>query len=161
MRLRSERNQPSRREGYRPPAWFVTKRRTMTTEQDEYMALVRRHGALMDELTVVRRAMAKVSPLPKDEYRIALRPDVDGEDPLNPRTLMDDIVVRDVAMFRAEQMDVHSWWVCCYLNNDSQDRICWAVEASARPKRINWWTTEYPEEPVVYEHEVEARGVAG
>ena len=86
-------------------------------------------------------------------YDIALRPH-GGGDPFHRDALMDDIVVNDVVMFRAEQMDVHSWWVACYLNNDTHDRICWHVEASARPKRINWTTTEFPEEPIVYEHDL-------
>ncbi|MEJ7763859.1 MAG: hypothetical protein WKF86_00020 [Acidimicrobiales bacterium] len=46
-----------------------------------------------------------------DEYRIALRPLSDAADP----DLMDDVVIRDVSMFRAEQMDSNSWWVACYL----------------------------------------------
>jgi len=43
-------------------------------------------------------------------YRVALRPH-DGGDP----DLMDDVVIHDVSMFRAEQMDNNSWWVCCWL----------------------------------------------
>jgi len=43
-------------------------------------------------------------------YRIALRRH-DDADP----DLMDDVVINDVSMVRAEQMDHNSWWVCCYM----------------------------------------------
>lgn len=88
-------------------------------------------------------------------YRIALRPDGEGEDPMDPETLLDDIVVRDVSMFRAEQMEPGRWWVCCYLSGDDpaipDDRITWQV--SARRGRIHWVTSEYPDDAVRYEHE--------
>ena len=72
-------------------------------------------------------------------------------------TLLDDIVVRNVAMFRAEAMDDGEWWVCCYLGEEVGDeRITWSVTAKCRPRRIEWNTTEYPmAADVVYEHEVE------
>lgn len=84
----------------------------------------------------------------------ALRPDVDGADPMHIDTLCDDIVVKNVAMFRAEQMDRDEWWVCCYLNDAGTERICWCVKAEGRPKRIEWRTTEFPVDEVIYEHEV-------
>lgn len=89
------------------------------------------------------------------DYRIAIRPDVRGDDPMNYATLLDDIVVNHVPMFRAEQMSPESWWVCCYLN-DKGDRIAWHVEAKGRPRRIEWTTVEFPDGRVKYEHEVDA-----
>lgn len=86
-------------------------------------------------------------------YRIALRPDVTGEDPLDPATRLDDIVVMRPTMFRAEQLDASTWWVACYLD-DGADRICWNVSASARPKRLDWRGYEYPDPGVIYEHEL-------
>jgi hypothetical protein len=85
----------------------------------------------------------------KPKYDIALRPDVDGEDPFDPATLMDDIVVNGVEMFRAEQMDTNVWWVCCYLRNG--ERIVWDVRAKGRPNRIEWTTTELPDGDFIYE----------
>ena len=60
------------------------------------------------------------------DYRIALRPydseggagqspdewDHDGSGPISPP--LDDIVVKDVEMFRMEDMGDH-FWMCCYL----------------------------------------------
>jgi hypothetical protein len=135
---------------------------------DEYwrrmrLAKMRLANTLSESLAEVRaqiRAIdAELRPPVADAYRIALRPDVDGEDPYSPDTLMDDIVVRDVKMFRAEQMDTHEWWVCCYLDDESSDRICWWVTAKARPRRIEWVTTEFPNAGHVYEHELERAAV--
>lgn len=84
------------------------------------------------------------------DYRIALRPDLDRGDPMEHDTLLDDIVVKDVPMFRAEDMGDH-WWVCCYLGDDgTHDRICWSVRARKKGV-IEWTTTEYPTD-VTYEH---------
>lgn len=128
----------------------------MSEHADESVKLALRVGELTRELTAIRKRQAELSPFPHQDYRIAIRPDDRDDDPMNYSTLMDDIVVRDVAMFRAEQMDTHSWWVACYLNDDSGDRICWNVSAKARPRRIDWTTSEYPQEPLVYEHELKA-----
>ena len=35
-------------------------------------------------------------------------------------TPLDDVVVNDVSMFRAEQMDDNDWWFCCYLNGGDE-----------------------------------------
>lgn len=92
---------------------------------------------------------------PGDEYRIAIRPDDRDADPMDHHTLLDDIVVMRPALFRAEQMDASTWWVACYLDDDTDDRICWTVTAHARPKRLEWTTSEYPD-AAVYEHELKA-----
>lgn len=115
------------------------------------------HEGMQDGIDLLTDAGdADLHAMQRTEYRIAIRPDDADADPMHPDTLMDDIVVNNVAMFRAEQMDVGSWWVCCYLDNETHDRIAWNVEARCRPRRIDWTTIEYPEGPVIYEHEVEA-----
>lgn len=115
-----------------------------------HLDLIAKRQKLVEQ---IERLDAQIGAIGND-YRIALRPDDHGADPFDHRTRLDDIVVRDVAMFRAEQMDVASWWVCCYLDNTTQDRICWSVNASARPRRIDWTGYEYPSGPVVYEHDL-------
>ena len=121
-------------------------------DQAEYFALLDQQQRLIDALTAVRERMKALSPPGKQlDYRIALRPDVHGEDPMKFDTLLDDIVVSDVPMFRAEQMHESNWWVACYLD-DTHDRICWSVTAKSRPLRIEWRTTEWPD-VATYEHE--------
>lgn len=127
--------------------------RGLDTELDRLYRL-RRHltGALAEvNKQVEKLAPPSTTPAFRTDYRIALRPDDRDADPLGHGVLMDDIVVRNVSMFRAEQMGVDHWWVCCYLD-DLDERICWSVRASARPKRLNWITTELPDD-VTYEHE--------
>ena len=79
-----------------------------------------------------------------DEYRIALRPydseggagqspdewDHDGSGPISPP--LDDIVVKDVSMFRMEDMGNH-FWMACYFGDDG-DRICFSVRRG-RPSK--------------------------
>jgi len=47
--------------------------------------------------------------------RLALRRRADGS--------LDDVVVRDVQMFRAEMLDEGRLWLCCYLPGTAVDRI--------------------------------------
>lgn len=54
------------------------------------------------------RVHALAGVAPEEPYRIALRPDEDGA--------LDDVVVKDVAMFRLERMDRRSWWLACFLD---------------------------------------------
>lgn len=129
----------------------------MSHRLDEIARLVRLRRQLTGALAEVHRQLRVLSgPEPDDDYRIALRPDVHGADPMNHRTLLDDIVVMRPYMFRAEQMDTSSWWVACYLDNESGDRICWDLRAHARPKHLSWTTSEFPESDVVYEHNLKA-----
>lgn len=85
-------------------------------------------------------------------YDIALRPDVKGANPFSPDTLCDDIVVNNVEMFRAEQMDSEVWWVCCYLKGG--ERLTFDVRAKNRPNRIEWTTVELPQGEFTYEHQI-------
>jgi hypothetical protein len=71
------------------------------------------------------------------EYRIALRPDHEGN--------LDDVVVRDVMMFRMEDMG-DWWWLCCYLDKEG-DRICWSIPHDSGIARI----IEWPEGDMAYE----------
>lgn len=126
------------------------------SRDDEYMRLINLNVKLTAALEEVHAQMAALSPVPSGgAYDIALRPDVHGADPFDIETLMDDIVVTKPFMFRAEQMDKHNWWVCCYLDEHTHDRICWSVTAHARPRRIEWVTTELPR-TAIYEHEIRA-----
>lgn len=115
------------------------------------MRLVALNVKLTEALAEVRAQMARRYPTSR-EYRIALRPDDRGDDPLSYDTVLDDIVVNNVPMFRAEQMDRNRWWVACYLDSDTSDRICWSVRAASKPLRIEWTTTEFPS-AATYEHE--------
>ena len=83
------------------------------------------------------------------DYRIALRPD----DPSDPDR-MDDIVVRDVKMFRAEQMSPGHWWVACYLDDACQQELVFSVDARCRPRRIDWSVTILPDGDHVYETDI-------
>lgn len=126
----------------------------MSASDDEYMRLIHLNQTLTAALEEVRVQIAALSPVPLGgAYDIALRPDEHGADPFGIETLMDDIVVNKPAMFRAEQMDKHNWWVCCYLDTDTHERICWSVTAHSRPNRIEWVTTELPR-TAIYEHEI-------
>lgn len=122
-------------------------------QRAEYRELVEVNKSLTTALSNVRaRMLALVGESGGEPYRIALRPDIKTEDPLDAKTLLDDIVVNDVPMFRAEQMDRNVWWVCCYLDNDTHDRIAWDVRAKSNPLRIEWTGYEYPD-AATYEHE--------
>lgn len=57
--------------------------------------------------------MSRKKPKP---WRIALRPDEDGAEVVE-LTPLDDVVVKDVSMFRAEDLG-QSWWLCCYLADE-------------------------------------------
>ena len=73
-----------------------------------------------------------------EDYRIALRPDDQGD--------LDDVVVKDVEMFRAEMMDNRSLWMCCYL--EGHERVNFWV--TAKRGRLLFTVTEQPSD-VPYE----------
>lgn len=72
-----------------------------------------------------------------EDYRIALRPDSDGD--------LDDVVIKDVSMFRAEDMG-ETWWLCCYLDA-SDDRIAFSFDKATSALDV----TEYPMGSHTYE----------
>jgi hypothetical protein len=71
-------------------------------------------------------------------YRIALRPASNGT--------LDDVVVNDVSMFRAEMMDKDALWMCCYLSE--HERVNFWVRA--RGGTLTFTVTESPGD-VTYE----------
>jgi hypothetical protein len=87
------------------------------------------------------------------EYDIALRPDDPAADPTDPETLLDDIVVNDVTMFRAEDMG-DWWWMCCFLKDDERLTFC----VSKRGGRVIVRATELPN-GFVYEHDLKENHV--
>ena len=76
-----------------------------------------------------------------EDYDIALRPDE-----LHPDE-MDDIVVRNVSLFRAEAMSDKSWWMSCFLA-DGQEVVFWIT---IKKKRIVVLCTDQPGHGYVYE----------
>jgi hypothetical protein len=68
--------------------------------------------------------------------RLALRRRADGS--------LDDVVVRDVQMFRAEMLDDGRLWLCCYLPGTEVDRDRIAFEVVARGDRIDFEVIETP-----------------
>lgn len=81
-----------------------------------------------------------------DAYRIALRPhhEIEGAE--------DDIVVKDVEMFRMEQMDRRVWWACCYFPG-TEERIAWDIRWDYKLREVVVRTTEQPE-GFVYEEDL-------
>lgn len=81
-----------------------------------------------------------------DDYDLALRRDRAADDP----DVMDDIVVRNVNMFRAEAMDDTNWWLCCYLGDPSgSDRIAFSAQVSGGKLVVRM--TEQPQGDYVHE----------
>lgn len=79
--------------------------------------------------------------------RMALRPDDDHAD------LLDDVVVKDVQMFRMEAMSEDNWWLCCYFTNG--ERLTFNASAMCRPRRLEMSVVELPIEWV----DIDAREV--
>ena len=89
------------------------------------------------------QTVRELTPTDQRPYRIALRPDQDG--------YLDDVVVKDVSMFRMEDMG-DWWWLCCYLAG-TDDRICFHIATQGRSKaRVVAQVTDTPLLPgLVYE----------
>lgn len=75
-------------------------------------------------------------------YRIALRDD--------DRGALDDVVVCDVSMFRAEMMDNKTLWMCCYFP-DSEQRVTFWVRS--RRGHLDFDVTEQPFESEHFTYE--------
>lgn len=97
--------------------------------------LKRDHDAVEENLLddVIEEIAERQSDLP----HMALRPDSEFPDEL------DDVVVKDVTMFRAEAMSHNEWWLCCYLPNG--ERITFWINKASRPARIVMTATEIPD----------------
>ena len=76
--------------------------------------------------------------LKKREYQIALRNDGFG---------LDDVVVKDVAMFRMERMDKENVWVACYLTDGQEIHF----DLWREGKMVKYKAREYQLPDVVYE----------
>lgn len=92
-------------------------------------SLPRQPGDLAQDLAAARAARTP---------RMALRPD-----PERPNEL-DDIVVHDVTMFRAEANDYGSWWMACSFANGEEVRF--HVGIASKPKRLVFETIATPAE---------------
>lgn len=75
---------------------------------------------------------------PPKGYRIALRPDSEGA--------LDDVVVNDVSMFRAEMMDDKTLWMCCYFPGSDERLTFWvrATKRKGQKLRLEFNFTETP-----------------
>lgn len=80
-------------------------------------------------------------------YRIALRND--------DRGALDDVVVCDVSMFRAEMMDNKTLWMCCYFP-DSDQRITFWIRSRRGP--LDFDVTEEPSESEQFTFEPDTEG---
>lgn len=118
----------------RPCARYGCKRDTVAevADGDRWSPVCEEHQAEAWEAgRLIRKAQNPLTTTPV----MALRPD--HEDP----ELMDDIVVENVATFRAEDMG-DSWWVQCRFANG--DDVTFSVRALCRPRRIEWTVTNMP-----------------
>ena len=68
---------------------------------------------------------------------IALREDADG---------LDDVVAKNVTMFRAEMMDAKTLWMACYFDDAANERLTFYVR-STRGK-LEFGYTEKPSDYV-------------
>lgn len=80
---------------------------------------------------------------PTRQWRIAIRRGaVDGA--------VDDVVVKDVSLFRAEMLDPRRLWLACYLDGagETGDRIAFQVQVG-RDGNLRFDVVEYPTGTVV------------
>lgn len=82
------------------------------------------------------------------EYRVALRAREPGGEEL------DDVVVKDVSMFRMEQMERGVWWACCYLEGNVEGRLAFHIRYDKQARDVVVTVSERPL-GVRYEDEVE------
>lgn len=57
---------------------------------------------------------------------------------------LDDVVVRDVSMFRAEVLSPGHLWLCCYLRGSDGEEQRVTFEVHARGKRLELEAVETP-----------------
>ena len=84
-------------------------------------------------------SLARIRQVPKPskpDYRIALRPDDWG---------LDDVVVKDVSMFRMERMDIDNFWLCCYFPDDERERITFGLHI--KDGMLHAYVSEMPRGP--------------
>ena len=64
---------------------------------------------------------------------------------LDHNDALDDVVVRDVSMFRAEVLSPGHLWLCCYLPGPDGEEQRITFEVHARGKRLQFETVETPD----------------
>lgn len=62
----------------------------------------------------------------------------------DPQGLLDDVVVQDVSMFRAEVLTGDTLWLCCYLPGTGVDGDRIAFEVTAKGNRLHFRVSEEP-----------------
>ena len=67
----------------------------------------------------------------------------------NNPSLLDDVFVKDVSMFRAEMLDKGHLWLCCYLPGTGIDGDRVTFEVFARGKSLEFKVVEMPQGTVV------------
>lgn len=65
--------------------------------------------------------------------------------------LLDDVVVRQVSMFRAEMLDSDRLWLCCYLPGTGVEGDRVAFDVTARDGTITFELVEMPQGSVSVE----------
>lgn len=78
-----------------------------------------------------------------NDERMALRTTDDGS--------LDDVVVRDVSMFRAELIDADRLWLCCYLPGTGAEHDRVAFNVSVRDGNLSFAVVEMPTGSVMLE----------
>ena len=76
-------------------------------------------------------------------FRLALRSPVDG--------FLDDVVVNDVSMFRAEMLSETHLWLACYLPGTGVEGDRVAFDVSVREGRLHFEVVEGPTGVVQHE----------
>lgn len=74
----------------------------------------------------------------------AIRAEEPGSEDSQRKHLVDDLVVENVATFRAEMMSEDSLWMCCYLPG-TNERFAFWVHAVKRGQ-LDFSITEWPEQ---------------
>ena len=75
-------------------------------------------------------------PNEREQHRLALRSLTTGG--------LDDVVVEDVSMFRAERLDEVTLWLACYLPGTGVEGDRVTFEVSARDGRLDFEVVERP-----------------
>lgn len=78
-----------------------------------------------------------------NDERMALRTTDDG--------LLDDVVVRQVSMFRAEMLDSDRLWLCCYLPGTGAEHDRVAFDVCVRDGALTFAVVEMPADSVTLE----------
>ena len=65
---------------------------------------------------------------------------------LDQNKALDDVVVRDVSMFRAEVLSPGHLWLCCYLPGPNGEEQRVTFEVHARGERLEFEAVETPDQ---------------